>query len=94
MQYLAENLQKIIRKVVQRNGFFAHSENVLLAMLCDEECAENRLQAISLIKKIRDSSHNNGIRKFEIPLINFDAKKYTEIIDWKGAVTEPPLTKN
>ena len=32
---LSSNLQKIVQKVLQRNGYFAHSEAILLSMLAD-----------------------------------------------------------
>ena len=31
-------------------------------------------------------------RIFQIPKINFEAKDYTDIINWNGTLTEPPLT--
>lgn len=55
IQYLPEDLKEIAKKVIQRNGFFAQIENVLLSMLSDEECSDNRIQAISLIMKIREN---------------------------------------
>ena len=37
---------------------------------------------------------NDDVRKFLIPKINFNAKDYTEMIDWTIDITEPPLTKD
>nr|CAI5819687.1 unnamed protein product [Callosobruchus analis] len=34
-RYLSLNLENITDSVVQRNGYFAHPENILLTMLCD-----------------------------------------------------------
>lgn len=36
-----------------------------------------------------------SIRIFKIPVLNFDAKDYTDIINWHDMnITEPPLTYN
>lgn len=35
-RYLPENLMKIVDPVLQRNGYFGHSENILLSMLADD----------------------------------------------------------
>src|ERR1043165_5375508 len=34
-RYLSPELRKIVDPVIQRNGFFGHSENILLAMIMD-----------------------------------------------------------
>ena len=34
---LIKNVQAILLKVVQRNAFFAHPENVFIALLCDKD---------------------------------------------------------
>lgn len=36
-RYLPENLKKVVDPVIQRNGYFGHCENILIAMLCDEQ---------------------------------------------------------
>ena len=34
------------------------------------------------------------LRKFKIPQLNFDAKDYMQLIDWKKCeITEPPLSR-
>ena len=46
------------------------------------------------VKKARSSSTDKKVRKFDIPVINFYAKEYTELINWQDTpVTEPPITK-
>lgn len=35
-RYLSPELRKIVDRIIQINGYFAHPENVLIAMLCDE----------------------------------------------------------
>ena len=48
---LGQDLQKVVQKVLQRNGYFAHPEAILLAMLADD--AELRGQAVNTILTIR-----------------------------------------
>ena len=91
-RYLDKNLRTIVDKVIQNNGYFAHQENILLAMLFDKDCTIRKV-ACQRIKKIR-AEKNFGFRKFEIPEINFEAKAYYDMIgDWNTAGrVEPPLT--
>jgi hypothetical protein len=35
-QYLPDNLKSVIDLVIQRNGCFGHSKNILIVMLADE----------------------------------------------------------
>ncbi|EDV19921.1 uncharacterized protein TRIADDRAFT_61538 [Trichoplax adhaerens] len=91
-RFLASNQQKIIDEVIQRNAYFAHPENLLLAMLTDddkslrESAFEKILFARRYIKRI-------NVRQFKIPKIDFNAASYAEMIDWqREAITEPPLT--
>lgn len=42
-RYLPETLKKIIDPVIQRNGYFAHPEGILLAMITDDK--KNMLQS-------------------------------------------------
>lgn len=91
-RYLPKNLKKIIDPVIQRNGYFGHPENVLLAMLADDR-KEIREQACSRILQSR--SNIPHLRKFEIPSFNFDASDYFKIIKWEdNTITEPPLLRD
>ena len=49
---LKKNLQETAQKVMQRNGYFAHPEAILLLMLADEN-EEIRAQAVNTILTIR-----------------------------------------
>lgn len=51
-RYLPENLKAIIDPVIQRNGYFGHPENILLAMMLDEN-KEIRQLALRRILEIR-----------------------------------------
>lgn len=95
-RYLEKKYLDIIDPVIQRNAFFAHPENILLAMLTDKD-ADIRQLALKKIHeaKIKSLSSENEIRQFEVPTLNFEAVTYTEIIDWSGCeVFVPPALKN
>lgn len=59
---LNQNSQEILQKTMQRNGFFAHSEAVLLAMLADSE-KEIRDQAVNTILAIRSGASSMLFQK-------------------------------
>ena len=65
----------IVKPVIQRGAYAAHSENMLVAMLADEE-EKVRCDAIGQILKIREKSTANKLRTFEVPTINFNAQRY------------------
>ncbi|CAH2098786.1 unnamed protein product [Euphydryas editha] len=97
-RYLEQRLKKIIDIVIQRNAYFAHPENILLAMLGDER-QMIREKAVNLILQTRQENVSSAevaeVRSFNVPPLNMNAKDYTEMIDWKKIeVTEPPLIKD
>lgn len=91
-RYLSSTLKNVIDKIIQINGYFAHPENLLLAMLGDQQLHVREL-ALRHILKSRSMSVS-AIRKFRVPKINFNANDYIEIIEWQTfTLTESPLTK-
>ena len=93
MRNLPGRLQDIIRPVMQRNAYWVHPEAVLLAMVADPDAAV-RTRAVELIRRCRQQPQED-VRPFKLPVINFAATHYTELLDWeKELVTEPPLTAN
>jgi len=94
-RYLDKPLRDIVDTVIQRNAFFGHAENILIAMLSDErtnirELAYRRILAARSEKKL-----SSRVREFRIPPINFEAKDYTELVEWQQIDRyEPPLTKH
>lgn len=94
-RFLPENLRDIVNPVIQRNGYFSHPENVLLAMLTDSRSHVRELGLRRILKCRSDQSHGNGkaIREFKIPKLNFHATDYIELINWQSITyAEPPLT--
>ena len=95
-----KKVQEVAKKSFQTNAFFAHSSNLLLAMLVDEE-EEIRRRAVNVIMKIRQGEilsemekTGSGLRVFRVPKLNWDAQDFTQIIDWDvESLCEPPVTK-
>ena len=92
---LPREIQDIIRPVISRNGYWAHPEQLLIAMVADED-REHRTEAIRHIRAARDKGkHEQEVRSFSLPTINFNAQRYTDLIDWAAEdVTEPPLLRD
>ena len=83
---------------VQRNGFFAHPENVVVALVADDSL-ELRQLGIRLILEARSSSPAKKprkgkklIREFRVPDINFQADCLSKIVKLDGV--DPPLFKS
>jgi hypothetical protein len=102
-RYLPEELKLVVYPVIQRNAYFDHPENILLAMLTDERkhiqhLGLRRITREKLPKrttKKRKSTETKAIREFAIPKLNFEATDYVDLINWQESyITEPPLTKN
>lgn len=94
-RYLKKEYRDEVDASIQRNAFFAHPENILLAMLHDNQ-KSIRQQAYKKILIARTAQHEtqNSVRIFRVPDINFNAKSYCNLINWSNIeVTEPPLTK-
>ncbi|KAK0066937.1 hypothetical protein Bpfe_003672 [Biomphalaria pfeifferi] len=90
-RYLTDELKKVFDPVIQRNAFFTHPEDLLLAMLTDEK-SEIRELALRRILKSRKQKRTSSVRSFCVPLINFEATSYIDMIDWqKTSITEPPI---
>ena len=93
LRELPQRSQTVVRPVIQRNGFWAHSDQLLLAMAADRNRAV-RERAVSLISAARQQQTDNSCRVFAIPAINFDATVYTDLIGWGEPVSQPPLLRD
>ena len=82
--------------VIQRGGWHAHSENILLAMIGSQE-EEQRRFAINKMIEIRKEEEygDTTVRDFHVPQLNWKASSLYNLIDWSGdkePVYEPILT--
>lgn len=86
--YLKGEQKAVVQKSIQHNGYFAHPEHVILAMLFDPYKL-NRQKAISLIES---ASPQTTIRTYIVPPLNFNPKSLYSLIDLtKVEITVPPL---
>lgn len=93
-RYLPEEVLQVINPVIQRNAYFAHPENLLLAMVIDKRNHIRELGYRRLLKARKFASKGDPIREFVPPKLNFEAKDYTEIIHWNTcSLTPPPLLR-
>lgn len=92
-RYLSDDFKNVLDPVIQRNGYFAAAENLLLSMLCDER---KNVRELGLQRGLKARTESRGgVRKFKVPKINFDAKDYIDMISWaENDVTELPLVKH
>lgn len=94
-RHLPQKYRNIVNESIQTNGFFAHSENILLAMIHDdsEKVREVAYQRIVQARTNASSVSSGAVRRFEVPQIDFKARTYYNLIDWNSTtLTEPPLT--
>lgn len=93
-RYLPSALKAVIDPVLQRNAYFAHPENLLLAMLTDEEKHIRELAARRILKARSLPVTGRLPRTFEVPKLNFDAKCYIDVINWQEINFDPPILRN
>ena len=91
-RYLPKNLLTVIDPVIQQNGYFGHSENLLLSMLTDVRPNIRELGLRRILKARKNKLPS--ARVFKVPSLNLSAKDYIDLIDWHvtGTINEPPLT--
>ena len=93
-RYLPEHLRKLIDSVIERNSYFAHSENLILAMVMDERQHVREL-GLRRVLKARENCKGKTIRDFRVPTLDFNAIDYVDMIQWNVCnVTPPPLLRN
>lgn len=94
-RYLIPELKATVDRVIQRNAYFGHPENILLCMITDERKHIRELGLRRIMKARTSEQRGRGVRVFEVPPLNFEATDYFELIDWQlCAITEPPILKS
>lgn len=94
LKNLPIDIVNIVKPYVSRNAYFAHSENVLLAMLADSSRDKRETAVRRILQARRQSADNKTVRIFRVPNLNFDATDWDDIINWSDAeIHEPPLTR-
>lgn len=85
---------EVVKRVCEHNFFFAHSENLLLCMIFDEDPTTRQIAFKRILQIRKTTDYCETVREYRAPLINFDAEKYYELIDWDFYSSEPPYTRN
>ena len=88
-----EDIQEVVRGVLTRNAFWAHPEQLLLAMAADsrQPVPERAVQMVPSARR----RQTEEVRQFRLPELNFSATCYSELITWdEEIVTEPPLFRH
>ena len=79
-----------------RNAMMVHPENIVLAMLGDDE-AEVRSRAVRLIQEARGRRQTGEVRRLKCAEIDVSATHYTELTELESyaerADIEPPCTR-
>ncbi|GBP46966.1 hypothetical protein EVAR_30998_1 [Eumeta japonica] len=89
---LLDDQKSVVIRTIQRNSFFAHPENILLAMLQDDESHIREL-GLRRVLKARKEFKGKKVREFQLPNLKIDASNYYDLIDWSNEkITEPPMT--
>ena len=88
-----EKVQNAAKGAVQRNAYFAHPDNLIVAMISDKDSAM-RDEGVTRILAARQQTQSQR-RQVRVPPLNWEAGSYSQMIHWdKVQVTEPPVTAN
>ena len=80
----------IIKPVIQRGAYHAHTENILASLICSCD-SEDRSFAVDKIIKLRDGKDfgDESIRCHTTPTILLDATSPKELVNWDSKIHEP-----
>jgi hypothetical protein len=95
-RYLPRRHRTAVDTVIQKNGYYAHPENMLVSMATDRRPTIRKKAADLIIAaRQRQAQEEPGpVRHFIVPQINFDAKDYTEMVQLDAeSVTAPPILR-
>ena len=90
---MLKEFKVIVHEVIQRNSYFAHFENPLLAMLFDERSHIRELGLRRILKSRKTVWKGKKKKRPFFLHINFQAEEYFDMINWYNPL-EPPATMN
>jgi len=96
LQKFPPSIKAVVWHVVQRNAYWTHPENVLLAVLTDAD-HDNCETAIDIINTtgLNSAVHPPHIREFRIPKISQSAQHLKDLLPAVQELKiEPPITKH
>ena len=91
----SEEVQRAVTETVERNAYYAHPENFLVAMVSDSETSvrDEGVDKLLAARKQNSGTTAGSIRQFRVPELNWEAESYPDMIKWEETnVTEPPVT--
>lgn len=92
-RFLPPEIRRHVDVVLGNNAYFAHLENLLLAMINDDRPFIRELAWFRILQT-KQTNTNDSIRPFRLPKLNFNALDYIEMIDWDVTpITPPPLLR-
>ena len=93
-----EEIQEIVKPVIQRNSWFAESGIMLCSLLSSDDSGIRDL-GVKLITKAREKKQKvkqkvlQGIRKLHVPQLNWEAQTWEDITDIQNlTIFEPSLS--
>ena len=98
-QILTPREKNVFDEVFKNNCYFAHSENVLLAMMFDESLSVRRESLKMILAARKRAQKAKKVRKFRLPkdYLNLNETCYWKMLDWSRMkprdITEPPLLR-
>lgn len=95
-RYLSKNYFDIVKNVCKTNFYSAHPENLLLAMIFDDDPNVREKGYMTILRCREKFVENTLIREYTAPKIIFNESTefYHEMIDWNNNITEPPFTRS
>ena len=95
MQPLPTAIKVVVWPVIQRNAYWAHHENVFLALLADSDTC-NRELAIKRTTKIKQVSQSSkqDVRLFSVSKVDQNMQNLKDLLPpMERSLTGPPLVK-
>ena len=93
-QTMPERTRAIANKVIQRNCFFAHQENILVSMINDNDRCIRKLGWRRIFKARSQELSIKKVRNFVMPELHYNSLRYYEMINWQTIEqTKPPVTR-
>lgn len=94
-RFLPPNALQLVEKSLEINSYFAHAENITLAMTNDES-EQIRQNAWQKIMEAREREVPGMVRKFQTPKkLNHSCLNYCDLIDYESAEhTNPPVLRD
>ena len=81
-QTMPERTRAIANKVLQRNCFFAHQENILVSMINDNDRCIRKLGWRRILKACSQELSIGKVRNFVMPELHYNSLRYYEMINW------------